>query len=112
MFYYRIAQLNVVQLTNDLTAAALAYGYFQKNLPAAPLQANDTRNGVGPSQGLRQSAPPISEQSRLVVFVDFGHSGLQTGIFGFTAAHLHVRLKRPISQQACAFLKTKLFFFF
>jgi hypothetical protein len=113
MFYYRIAQLNVVQLTNDLTAAALAYGYFQKNLPAAPLQANDARNGVGPSQGLRQSAPPISEQSRLVVFVDFGHSGLQTGNFWIYCGSF----TRPIEEAdfatcLCVFENEILFFFF
>ena len=80
LFSFSIAQLNVVQLTNDLTAAALAYGYFQKNLPAGPLQPTaENSGGPGSSSDHRLSAPPISEPPRLVVFVDFGHSGIQSG---------------------------------
>lgn len=84
----RIAQLNVIHVVNDLTAAALAYGYFQKDLPrgvpgpqrAATEQATDTR----------LSSPPISERPRLVVFVDFGHGGLQVGLVALSADGLSV----------------------
>ena len=56
----------------------MAYGYFQKNLPNAILPGNDLNPSV-PVADLRISAPPIAERPRLVIFVDFGHSGLQTG---------------------------------
>jgi hypothetical protein len=75
--FNRIAQINVIHMTNDLTAAALAYGYFQKNLPSAVLQTDE--GSSVPVADLRISAPPIAERPRLVAFVDFGHSGIQSG---------------------------------
>jgi hypothetical protein len=96
----RIAQLNVVQLTNDLTAAALAYGYFQKNLPAAALTSGDGVVDGGSvnvnAADARMSAPPLADRPRLVVFVDFGHSGIQSGeifskLFAFCVPFLKMR---------------------
>lgn len=72
-------------MTNDLTAAALAYGYFQKNLPVGPLSVHDAINGPGPTSDHRVSVPPIAERPRLVVFADFGHSGIQSGKSGLNA---------------------------
>lgn len=78
-----IADMKIHQLTNDLTAAALAYGYFQKHLPQAALLAPVHPTPSAPD--LRLSAPPLGDRPRLVVFVDFGHSGIQTGLVAFAA---------------------------
>ena len=52
---------------------------MQKSLPNAALSSNNFSKQTVPVADLRISAPPISERPRLVAFVDFGHSGIQTG---------------------------------
>jgi molecular chaperone DnaK (HSP70) len=84
----RIAGLNVVQVVNDLTAAALTYGYFQKDLPrGVPGPQRRDREEV---QDTRLSSPPLGERPRWVVFVDFGHAGLQAGLVALSADGLRV----------------------
>jgi len=84
----RVAQLNVIHITNDLTAAALAYGYFQKDLPkSVPPPFGIQSEQVTDS---RISSPPIGERPRLVVFIDFGHNGLQVGLVAFSADGMNI----------------------
>ena len=59
-----IAGLKVVDTINDLTAAALTYGYFQKDLEA--------------------------ERVRKVVFVDFGYSSVQAALVEFNESGFKV----------------------
>lgn len=63
-----IAKINNVDLINDLAAAALAHGYFLKDLPKEE----------GPSKPLK------------VAFVDFGYSGIQSSLVEFTAGGMKV----------------------
>lgn len=63
-----IAKINNVDLINDLSAAALAYGYFLKDLPKEEEQSK-----------------PIK-----VAFVDFGYSGIQSSLVEFTAGGMKV----------------------
>jgi len=77
-----IAKLKVMAVVNDLTASALAYGYFQRDLPT-PSPA-----GI-PVPAPQDPAPKqqlLTERPRLVVFVDFGYGGLRTALVEFTTA--------------------------
>jgi len=77
-----IAKIKVMAVVNDLTASALAYGYFQRDLPSP------SPSGI-PVPGPQDSAPKqqlLTERPRLVVFVDFGHSGLRASLVEFTSA--------------------------
>jgi len=77
-----IAKIKVMAVVNDLTASALAYGYFQRDLPSP------SPSGI-PAPGPQDSAPKqqlLTERPRLVIFVDFGHSGLRASLVEFTTA--------------------------
>jgi len=77
-----IAKFKVMAVVNDLTASALSYGYFQRDLPKpAP-------SGI-PTPGPHDPVPKqqlLTERPRLVVFVDFGYGGLRTALVEFTSA--------------------------
>merc|ERR1711944_59762 len=77
-----IAKLNVMAVVNDLTASALAYGYFQRDLPS-PLPAGIPVPGP---QDPNQKQQLLTQRPRLVIFVDFGHSGLRASLVEFTSA--------------------------
>ncbi|GAB6031373.1 heat shock [Chamberlinius hualienensis] len=62
----QVAELNVLRLMNDTTAAALCYGIYKQDLPAA------------------------EEKARHVVFVDMGYSTLQVSAVGFQKGKLKV----------------------
>jgi len=77
-----IAKLKVMAVVNDLTASALAYGYFQRDLPSP------SPSGI-PVPGPQDPNPKqqlLTQRPRLVVFVDFGHSGLRASLVEFTSA--------------------------
>ena len=77
-----IAKLKVMAVVNDLTASALAYGYFQRDLPSP------SPSGI-PVPGQHDSGPKqplLTQRPRLVIFVDFGHSGLRASLVEFTSA--------------------------
>merc|ERR1712018_737219 len=77
-----IAKLKVMAVVNDLTASALAYGYFQKDLPTP------SPSGI-PVPGPQDSAAKqqlLTERPRLVIFVDFGYGGLRASLVEFTSA--------------------------
>ncbi|KRF97623.1 uncharacterized protein Dwil_GK17034, isoform B [Drosophila willistoni] len=57
-----IAGLNVLRLMNETTATALAYGFYKNDL--------------------------FEEESRNVIFIDFGHSALQASVCVFTKGKL------------------------
>ena len=79
-----IAKVKVMAVVNDLTASALAYGYYQRDLPA-PCPA-----GI-PTPGPQEPIPRqklLTEKPRLVVFVDFGYGGLRASLVEFTSAGL------------------------
>jgi len=82
----RIAKIKVMAVLNDLTASALAYGYFQRDLPTpspAGIPIPDPKDST-PKQQL------LTERPRLVVFVDFGYGGLRTALAEFTSAGFRV----------------------
>jgi len=77
-----IAKFKVMAVVNDLTASALSYGYFQRDLP------KPSPSGI-PTPGPHDSVPKqqlLTERPRLVVFVDFGYGGLRTALVEFTSA--------------------------
>lgn len=77
-----IAKFKVMAVVNDLTASALSYGYFQRDLP------KPSPSGI-PAPGPHEPAPKqqlLTERPRLVVFVDFGYGGLRTALVEFTSA--------------------------
>merc|ERR1711944_276141 len=77
-----IAKIKVMAVVNDLTASALAYGYFQRDLPSP------SPSGI-PVPGPQDSAPKqqvLTERPRLVIFVDFGYGGLRASLVEFTSA--------------------------
>ncbi|XP_030067605.1 heat shock 70 kDa protein 4 [Microcaecilia unicolor] len=62
----QIAGLNCLRLINETTAVALAYGIYKQDLPAP------------------------EEKSRIVVFVDLGHSAYQVSVCAFNKGKLKV----------------------
>ncbi|XP_078494412.1 heat shock 70 kDa protein 4 isoform X1 [Ciona intestinalis] len=62
----RVASLNCLRLFNDTTAVALAYGIYKQDLPAP------------------------EEKSRIVIFVDIGHSSMQVAAVAFNKGKLKV----------------------
>jgi len=77
-----ISKFKVMAVVNDLTASALAYGYFQRDLPT-PLPAGIPVTGPSEPTPTQQL---LTERPRLVIFVDFGHGGLRTALVEFTSA--------------------------
>jgi len=77
-----IAKFKVMAVVNDLTASALAYGYFQRDLPKPSPQGIPT---PGPNDPIPKQQL-LTERPRLVIFVDFGYGGLQAALVEFTSA--------------------------
>jgi len=77
-----IAKFKVMAIVNDLTASALSYGYFQRDLP------KPSPSGI-PAPGPHDPVPKqqlLTERPRLVIFVDFGYGGLRAALAEFTSA--------------------------
>ena len=81
-----IAKINVMAVVNSLTASALAYGYFQRNLPT-PGPAGIPVPGPQDTASNQQA---LTERPRQVIFVDFGYGGLRAALAEYTSAGFRI----------------------